>query len=403
MLIHDNERNARKTAELMHENCAYNFVSVRHDTGKRCIKLPSHTVAGSFDPNEFFDPDIVKQCIDDEAACKDHLKNKLNSKNVAEIDRFVQISYFMSVKECSESFSLPVIALHNNAVNDTQAYRDQKAGKKVEELKKDDIEKGPLTGDEKKDEAADKLKLKPLSDMLLSKFGAEVKNKLTEGGKTNIIRWCFSGELSACHIGDPDRPDHVTWATNREDFDKLKAKNINVALQNDPARLKPESMTDLSTLFLSLKTLMGTKLGPEVAKVTADLATLAADHKFRISELAALTTSGGASSELGALRALVIQGMIAFLAHEMTHKQAELDAVQKEFDKYANLHFLNIEGPGYSLGERTDAGRVESYEIIVENLKALNLHCCDGKEAEAEAKVKAGLTLTPPPKAKSKP
>ena len=238
--MHNKERNARKTAELMHENCSYNLATVEPDAGSRCIKLPSHGSKEEFDPNEFFDPGIVRQCIDDETACQSYLKDKTSSTDRAEIDRFVQIAYFLKVKECSNSFSLPVVALHNNAINDTTDYRADKKPKTEFKL---DIEKEGKDKDEEK--------LKTLKDRLVKRFSADVKKLLTETpGKTNIFRWCASEELSACHIGDPDHPDHVTWVTNRDDFDKLKTKDINVALQDDPTRLQPESMTDLSTLSL---------------------------------------------------------------------------------------------------------------------------------------------------------
>lgn len=394
LVVHNNERNARLTAEKMHENCSYNLAMVEPDTSKRCVKLPSHAAKDDFDPNEFFDPDIVKQCVNDEGACKDHLKNKADSTDPDEIDRFIQINYFMTVKECSNSFSLPVIALHNNAVNDTKGYRDTKAGKKVEDLKMD-IEKGPVTGDKKKDEAADELTLKPLKDMLVSKFDANVKKKLTEEtGKTNIFRWCASEELSACHIGDPDRPDNVTWVTNREDFDKLKVKNVNVALQNDPARLKAESMTDLSTLFLTLKTVMGDKLNPEFAKLASEALTLGTALRDKLFEK--IIASFG--NDIGAM--ITIDAALIVIEQNFTAKKAQVAAVRSELDKYNNLHFINIEGPGYSLRERSNAERIESYDIIVETLKTIGLHCCGVNEKDAEDKVRQGLTIAPAKKKK---
>lgn len=397
LVVHNKERNARKTAELMHENCSYNLATVEADTGTRCIKLPSHNAKDEFDPNEFFDPDIVKQCLDDESACKAYLKDKTmaESTDPAVIDRYVQVSYFLKVKDCSKSFSLPVIALHNNAINDTAEYRKQKkAGAKTSELKMD-IEKEDFT------KGTDDKKLEPMIKKLVDNFGDAARKEMVPAGKTNIIRWCVSQELSSCHIGDPDRPDHVIWVTNQKDFNDLKTKNLNVALQNDPARLKPESRTDLSTLFLSLKTLMETKLAPEIAKLEKEALAIQTNIDTKKVEKAVIDFGAVFNPSLGAsIRSSVIQGIINQLGSDLKLKQADVAALKLEFAKYQDLHFINIEGPGYSIADRTDDERIESYDIIVEALRTIGLHCCAGKEKDAEDKVRQGLKLAPPPPAK---
>jgi hypothetical protein len=70
-------------------------------------------------------------------------------------------------------------------------------------------------------------------------------------GTTNIFRWCNLPEIGRCHVGDPDHPDHVIWATTVADFDRLARQPVNVVLQEGlGATAGSESETDLSTLNL---------------------------------------------------------------------------------------------------------------------------------------------------------
>src|SRR5262245_18942013 len=41
VFVHNDERNARKTAKLMHEHCSYNLAMVGPDTGAREVKIPA--------------------------------------------------------------------------------------------------------------------------------------------------------------------------------------------------------------------------------------------------------------------------------------------------------------------------------------------------------------------------
>jgi hypothetical protein len=76
---------------------------------------------------------------------------------------------------------------------------------------------------------------------------------MDRSGTTNIFRWCNAPEISRCHVGDPDHPDHVVWVTTVQDFDTLRAADVNVVLQEGlDATGGSESETDLSTLFVRL-------------------------------------------------------------------------------------------------------------------------------------------------------
>jgi hypothetical protein len=67
VFVHNNERNARLTAELMHKHCSYNLAIISPDNKSREIKIPGRTV----DPNELFPPDVAEECLNDEKSCRD--------------------------------------------------------------------------------------------------------------------------------------------------------------------------------------------------------------------------------------------------------------------------------------------------------------------------------------------
>jgi hypothetical protein len=379
----------------MHQNCTYNLALLESGASSRCVQLPGHGAAG-FDPNGFFSPEIAEQCLNDQSLCDNFLTTKAASTDKSEIEQYVQIKSFLEIKKCSNSFSLPVIALHNNTIEETKDYVKAKTGKDVSDLKLD-ITKGAKKDDEQK--------IKPLKDLLKSKFKDEALQKgLTDKkGQTNIFRWCSSEELSRCHIGNPDQPDQVIWVTNKDDFDRLSKTNVNVVLQDDPARVGKESKTDLSTLFLSLKEIMGAKAAKEITQLRKELQDYSDLYSSKLKETMELISQGTPEGSAARLRLIVLQGMMDVYFKEMLTRSDAITAAVKEGEKFSNLHFINIETPIESLASQTDVGRQENYEFIIGALRTLNLHCCGGKEAEAEAKVKQGLVVPPPPAKKSTP
>jgi hypothetical protein len=355
VVVHNDEANARKTAQLMFENCAYNLTLLNPDAGSREVKIPGQT--GTVDPNSLFPKDIAQQCMDDDKSCRDFLTNKAGSTDKDEINKFVRTEFFLSIKDCSNSFSLPVVALHNNAVTDTAAYRaDKKSkaefGKDVDKSKKE-------TGEDV---------IEALKKALVKRFDKDTKKQMMETkGQTNIFRWCASQDISRCHIGDPDHPDNTTWVTNQKDFDTLSKQPVNVAFQTDISKVAgSESEGDLSTLFLILRDLTDDEI--------ADL-------------------------ELDALGA------------ELDFDPFEEELDDEEIDNLTafkeRLRYINIETPGKGLSAQTDAERARNYDAIVQVLKAAGLHCCGKDTTIAENKIKEGLKLDKPkpkpkPKTKSK-
>jgi hypothetical protein len=336
LVIHNDEQNARATAGLMHAHCSYNLALVQPDGGRR-IRLPGHK--NTVDPNELFSPDVVRQCTDDEKSCTDFLAGHAESSTPAEIERFVQISFFLAVKHCSQSFSLPVIALHNNAIDDTVTYRADKDKKGVADLKLDIDKTDPEQGAKQ---------VEQLKKLLEEKFGKAARKTMTETkGKTNIFRWCASNDLAKCHIGDPDHPDNVTWVTNEADFNKLKSEPVNVALQSSVVA-GGESATDLSTVFVVLQQLF-------------------AEHTREFLERAAAAPS---------------QWEMLWWLMEAVRAAAQHDRTR----------FVNVETPGLALNAQTDAERIRNYEAILAVLKPLGLHCCPDPTA-AEGHIKEGLKI----------
>jgi hypothetical protein len=396
LVIHNNEENARKTAELMHKHCTYNLALVQSGANARCVGLPGHGAA-SFDPNGFFSPDIVEQCQDDPALCEKFLATKSGSKNKSEIEQFVQIQFFLGIKKCSNSFALPVIALHNNTIAETEAYRAGiTAGKDVSPLKNIDITKDPAQPDPKKTAKADEPKIQPLKDLLTTIFNEDVKKKLTEKpGQTNIFRWCASGELSDCHIGNPKQPDQVIWVTNKNDFDRLSKTDVNVAWQKEPARVAKESKTDLSTLFLTMKDLMEAKLTKEITQNSKEWLDFA--KKFNDTLLQLLQVkSGGTVFETVHFTAL--KTMLDIFYQEMVKRSTAITAAKAEKTKFSDLQFINIETPIERIKDQSDVGRQQNYDFIIGALRTLKLDCCGGQGSQAEKDIKTGLVVPPPAK-----
>lgn len=383
VFVHNNERNARLTAELMHKHCSYNLAIISPDNKSREIRIPGR--GGTVDPNELFPPDVAEECLNDEKACRDFLRTKSGTTDPAEIEEFVKKQFFLAIKDCSDSFSLPVVALHNNDIEDTKEYLGKKDKVGVDDLKLD------IDKTQKKEGADDPVK--KLKDLLKGKFGEEVKKKLTEEtGKTNIFRWCASNDLSKCHIGDPHHPDNVIWVTNEKDFETLSKKDVNVALQSDLSSAKGgESESDLSTLFLVLKGLIGDRFGKLIVKLEQDIQVDVKDIETIIQELQKLAEFDDLT--LSAL----LKGIVDILRELLDILIKILLLVGRKGardESLARLRYINIETPGKTLAEQTDAERVQHYEFIVETLKAVGLHCCGDDPTKAETSIKEGLKTT---------
>ena len=398
VVIHNDEQNAKLTAQLMHQHCHYNLILVNPQFGRmgREVYIPGGT--GSKDPNELFPPEISDMCMRDEKACEDFLNNPRNksSRKRKTILKYVQIQFFMTLKQCSNNFSLPVISLHNNDLKDTDnkdhSYLKKKTPKTTEELKK-------FGGIDKNTEDKGKARVDALKALLDKLFGRALRNKLNTPKKTNIFRWCISKDLTKCHIGNPDQPDQVVWVTKESDFKKLKAKDINVVLQTKDLKKGEgagESDTDLSTLFITLRNIIRTIARDENTKTRAD---------FRQDLLNLAGTLGRFSGP----NFKTVEGVYTEVTRILTDTAQLIKAISRTFSKgirsivrqlYNSIHaevrasqvqFVNIETPIDELKNQTDQGRIENYEMIVRTLDALGLHCCGTDTTDAENKIKEGL------------
>lgn len=387
VVVHNDERKARKTADLMHQNCSYNLALVNPDDGNRHIELPS----GDIDPNELYPKDVAKECATDEAACKKAMEGKAKSKKRGDVEAYLQRRYFLGIKDCSESFKLPVVALHNNRIEDTEGYREKlKAGKVKTSGLKTDIDKkatGGTTVEELKKRLKEigtrKVKVKGAKEAV--EKDVEIVDELAgRRGTTNIFRWCVSDDLSRCHIGDPEHPDHVIWVTNEEDFKKLSKKDVNVALQSDvPASAKSVSATDLSTLFLFLREIFDVQLDELIAKIEQDL--LAS-----VGEIADIIKKIEKLSEHNDLRLEDVTSGLWKILLELLEILLQifvlLSAQGARASGLPKLRYLNIETPGLAESDNP----VSDYEFVRGALEEVGLHCC-GKDTAAQDKIKEEL------------
>ncbi len=226
--IHNNERNARQSAEDLHQSCSYNLAIIGPGQSRN---VPIRGSNRQIDPNELFPQSIQQECTRDEAGCAAYEAGHDDL-------RAMQIQFFLTIKTCTGNFTLPMIVLHNNSLTDTREFlratsQQQRAGLRGGYSR--DIGEGIGSRQELRDK--------------LGQRGVI----MDQSGTTNIFRWCNLPEISRCHIGDPDRPDHVIWVTHLDDFNRLRQQSVNVVLQEGLGTATgSESETDLSTLFLRL-------------------------------------------------------------------------------------------------------------------------------------------------------
>lgn len=355
LFIHNNERNARLTAELLHRHCRYNLVIAEPDTGDRRVRLPRNT--GTVDPNELFPPAVIEQCLDDPQPCRDFVAINSASTDPAVIRQVVERQFFLSVFDGSDGFRLPLVALHNNTVDDTAAFRA--AAPNTAGVRGRTFGQAPDS-----DSGGTVRPLQELQEWLRGNLSNAARRAMTErGGTTNIFRWCVSPDVARCHIGDPDHPDTVVWVTNEADFARLSAQPINVVLQSG-ASASGESATDLSTLFLTARDVINTR----------------ADE--RIQEHRRASQGAGIWGALGHLGEAVV---------------ADIERASR----LSQLRYINIETPGGRTrsGQSAAQLREDSFDSILATLRAAGLDCCGGDAGTGEAAVREGLrrgTLSAP-------
>ncbi|HEY9420227.1 MAG TPA: hypothetical protein VIW92_02345, partial [Thermoanaerobaculia bacterium] len=393
VVVHNNERDARDTAELMHQHCSYNLALVDSASTDRHIKIPPSGTKK--DPNELFPRDVAEKCMKDDKACRDHLTSKSGATKESEILEYLKIQYFLTIKDCSAGFTLPVVAIHNNAINDTEKYLKEKKKLEAAAAKKGDP--NPMDVFKEVDKPEGKHKKSDVEKLLKKKFQEQTVTDLVgTPGATNIYRWCKSKDLSRCHIGDPDHPDDVVWVTKPADFERLSKTNVNVALQTDLANAKGgESEKDLSTLFLVIEDILGAPHGEKAGRVTKEMVTDIAEAWDLITGLLIAAFSAAITSEKAWEDFLKAVAKLSGLSSKLDQLLKILGQAADELDK---VRYINIETPHVTALNRPMSERVRNYETIVTVLSALGLHCCGKDEKEtkkAEGDIKA--KLNPPP------
>jgi hypothetical protein len=382
VFMHNDERNARLTAELMHAHCSYNLAIVSPDNKKRDIQLPS--TKGTTDPNELFPRDVAEQCLDDPKPCHDFLAANEKSTDPAVIKGFAQRQFFLTIRECSNAFKLPVIALHNNTVTDTAGFRKAKPNTAG-------VKGGTFRQAEETEDPGDTARpLKELRDWLKDNLDKGTTDKMTgKAGTTNIFRWCVSPDISRCHVGDPDHPDTVVWTTNEDDFERIAKEPVNVVLQS-AAATTGESATDLSTLFLTV----GELIKGQSAQVIADLERGVAVDVDRIR---AVLRDLGKLREHGDMTAgdalaggfEIIKTVIELLLQLLRLAIARGGLAMR----LSQVRYINIETPSAPVrpGQTQQQLRDESFTSILTVLRAAGLECCSDDPGTGEAAVREGL------------
>ena len=200
--VHNDERNSKAVARLLNSKCNYNLIDIKDSKASgrglnKSLKILNEKgkKENKTDPNEIFSRGIIESCFDPVE------KAKLKKKGFA-VDEICDL--FNDMVKCSNSFSTPVVALHNNTILP-----------------------------DKKDK------------------------KAATSESTNIYRWAISKAIKKTVIEDQDNPDRVVWTYNTKDYEKLKtAGGVNTALGDETFA----GDTDLSTMFNFLPD-MAVKIG----------------------------------------------------------------------------------------------------------------------------------------------
>ncbi len=411
--VHHSEANARRAAEAMHEHCRYNLAIVQPQGGRN-IDIPH---AGERDPNELFPRHVFRECHDDDEPCRAFIENEDNqkSKDPAIAEELVQRQFFVAIKECSEDFTLPVVALHTNKEKDTAGYREKrtkleaKLAKTRKQLAKPDLKESKRTKLEQQqaellEQQAELQSIRgktfkdtppvdggttPYSELetwlernypdlvdprseTAKKEGQKTTWKKTiyspsggllAAGATNIFKWCQAHDNSQCYIGDPARPDNVVWVTRQQDFDDIRAKApaANVALQT---RVMPgESETDLSSMFvgsLMMDTLDRMRREPTKAALAEAVEDVEKASRFPTAR------------SLGA----VLEQLRDFLDRYDKAEAGEKAVVaEREKVRYVNVETLQA--------SKSDEATLAGYRDVRTILEALDLHDCDAEQDDA--------------------
>jgi hypothetical protein len=247
VFIHDDESNARNAISSLQSSCPrYNTAIIQPHGGNRHVRNPS---GGTIDPNELFDEPTRAACEANLTQCRtDAARTTLNA---------LRRSFYLAIRDCSNNFGLPIVALHNNALNDTTAYRGALpgAGGSGAHLTAADLSslqgdyfQNPQAGQQGVDVLRQRLQQLGGAAFLGSRTTTGFDSMMNRRGSTNIFRWCASPDIGECHIGDAEHPDHVIWTINRAEYDLLRVQPVNVVLQTSAG---PESQTDLSTMLMN--------------------------------------------------------------------------------------------------------------------------------------------------------
>lgn len=426
VFIHHDEANARLIAQSLYDSCKYNLAMVKPEGYVRLIKLPAHEKRE--DPNGLFPPNVINECWNDDKRCTDEMAKNESATGAAAVKDYVERQFFMAIKGCSNGFTLPIVGLHNNSIDDTASYRGDLAAMdtaasaaaasptpvpakptdlpKLADIEGKTFDKGLAARDPKKPDTLPFAEFKAWVGKL-SGVKVPATGKTTGGpfksNKTNIFIWCNAGDNTKCHIGDPRRPDNVVWVTNEADFDTLSRTKVNVVLQTN---ITPggDSDTDLSSLFVTLSKVVETHYG-----------TLDAASKVVIDTKIALLPA--LYQQLGALmfaqqyaEFLKVSDAIRAVTTEITNLViVQQSNVAERALKDKQRRFVNIETPPKELIDET--GLVQSLADVRSTLAAVGLDCCastpapgetESQAAKAEKAVRAGA-LKPRPKPKAKP
>lgn len=376
VFIHNNERNARAVAEALHNNCSYNL-AIRSPGGDREIRFPTSST-GRIDPNELFGGrhtregpaprgapaplNVAEDCSASPEACERERDVTAGATDTETISRHIRLQYFLAIRDCSNNFTLPVVGLHNNRINDTAAYRRRLGLPGLV---------APRVADVDKSVSGSLVAMKTSLRTWFGSGGATRERALTETpGTTNIYRWCNQPDIAQCHVGDSSRPDNVVWTTNPADFARLSTKPVNVVLQTASG---PESESDLSTLFL--------RLGEVGRRARATLVRIANDMQVDAAELEAAVRAFLQVRDLpeSAMRAL--RSAVGLLVNALRTLALQRRASLRD------LRFVNIETP---MSTESAAERVDAFHAVRDTLRELDLLCCTDPAADSAVETELG-------------
>ncbi|WP_422104867.1 DUF4157 domain-containing protein [Winogradskyella sp.] len=331
--IHNDERNSKAVANLLHNNCNYNLIDVKdsasNSNSPRLLRNPIRTlmngrVVTRTDPNEIFSHEVISHCDDNAADRATFLRRH---RRLRDADMTKICCFYNDLKRCSSNFQKPVVALHNNVIQNSERRRST-----------------------------------------------------AHQGSTNIIRWIQSDAIQEGVMNDRDHIDRVVWTSNRSDYDILRNRGReNTVLQDNTF----DGDTDLSTLFGHLPLILLRDTIRTVNRLPQDFLDIMMNNIhdvsdiYEVSEVINIFVENVFNNQSQEIKSIISDTIFdVVIANSVTQNIRQI-LITALTNAIANrIRYINIETE-HTSGRYDQSLAVINLRMVHDVLNALGLWCCE--------------------------